>query len=56
MKHSSTSSIISSLMLAGLTLPTDAGRLGDELSPSNETICALQLFARTFKADVCDLF
>lgn len=52
MKHRSTSSIISSLMLASLTLPSVADM--EVQGPSLETICSLQLFARAYQATASD--
>lgn len=53
MKHSSTSSLISSLMLASLAMPA-APEPFDVLGPSEETICSLQMFARTYRPDLKD--
>lgn len=61
MKHRSTSSLISSLMFAStLAIPSvsdDAICIAgstpeciEELGPSRETICALQMFARAYTA------
>lgn len=51
MKHRSTTSIISSIMLASLAVPSVAKPSIREIGPSEETICSLQLFARAYKAE-----
>lgn len=48
MKHRSTSSIISSLVFASLAVPSTTDEQINNAGPSQETICALQLLARTY--------
>lgn len=50
MKHRSTTSIISSIMLASFTVQPSANQT-DCSGPSLDTIRSLQLFARTFHAE-----
>lgn len=47
MKHSSTTSLISSLMFASM-MPSVTEESLESLSPRPETICALQVLARTY--------
>lgn len=50
MKHRSTTSIISSIMLASLTVQPSANQT-DYSGPSQDTIRSLQLFARSFQPE-----